>query len=206
MALKLLHSRKTLLLFPWKHNFSASCSYFPQSERVDFGKRSLYILGSQFLGFNSNRHYTAGNLNSKGCCGESILSLSCTPETCLTHLFSFLWIPSPFNPYVCVLAKNKKVSNHKQCYNHTENSEAMKCHHVNCYRNDFDFSWRQICSPALKLIISLRAFTDGQWEKEEGERKRCFAPWCLPRFSVFTRLKSGFSTAALSPSTSIWQD
>lgn len=27
-------------------------------------------LGFQSLGFNSNRHYTAGNLSSKRCCGE----------------------------------------------------------------------------------------------------------------------------------------
>lgn len=45
----------------------ASCSYFAQADRVDLSKRSLEILGSQFLDFSSN-HHTAGNFNIKRCC------------------------------------------------------------------------------------------------------------------------------------------
>lgn len=71
-------------------NIPAFSSYLPQSQEVDFGERSSQILGSQFLGSRSNRHYTAGNSNSKRCCGESIISLSCT---CLMPALLFAAYP-----------------------------------------------------------------------------------------------------------------
>lgn len=102
---------------------------------------------------------------------------------------------------VTVLAKFKVCNFHKSCYNHIEGLLKPSCELFRSSSNDFDLC--QICISTLKWMIRLRVFPASQ-RRERGER--CFTPLCLPRCSVFTSFKSGFSTAALSPSTSIWQD